>query len=378
MTRQELDQNKKILTQELRAIGRNGMEEFIQDIDAGGYFEARCSGHDRESGGTVNHCLWTLRIARQIVEDLGHNPVAEGLRDSITVVCLLHDLCDMRNYQKVKNPDRRHGAYSRRIMSFYAPLFSNEELTAVNSHMHDSLMQGGPNSDLKSNDPGTLLHAILRKADHKSIEYANGIPFTARPSVPIDPRCNHSPCSLLLDRVEHRLWLDDVGMSAFKLADGSTVRSDDMAHVPGTVCLYVWIRSAPLEADLTLVKDDNDHLAILSTSYLSGFGMPTVSKSDRACFGYRDVAVYISVYPDYRSSYVIAQRLDGKWGARAYKVSLKQKPLVRIFSQADFIYDTEREAIAAIRHGRKHFRRQVDNPLFYRRYCYSELSAVSG
>ena len=36
MTRQELDQNKKILTQELLAIGRSGMVEFIHDIEAGG------------------------------------------------------------------------------------------------------------------------------------------------------------------------------------------------------------------------------------------------------------------------------------------------------------------------------------------------------
>ena len=377
MTRQEVDQNKVILIQELLSIGRSGMEEFIRDIESGGFFEARCSGHDRETGGTVNHCLWALKIARQIVEDLGPNPVAEGLKDSITVVCLLHDLCDMRNYQKVKNPDRRHGTYSRRIMSYYAPLFTNEELSAVNSHMYDSLVKGGPVSDLRSKDPGTLLHAILRKADHKSIEYANGIPFTTRPSVPIVPECNLYPCPLLLDRVEHRLWLDGVGMNSFRRADGSTVRVDDMARVTGTICFYAWMRSAPLEADLTLVKDDNNHLAILSTSYLSGFGMPTVSKSDRACFGYRDVTVYISIYPDFRSSYVIAQRLDGKWGARAYKVSLNQKPLVRIFSQADFIYDSEREAIAAIRHGRKQYRRQLDNPLFYRRYCYSELSTAS-
>lgn len=55
MTKQELDQNKKILTQELLAIGRSGMEEFIHDIEAGGYFEARCSGHDREPGLSLIH-----------------------------------------------------------------------------------------------------------------------------------------------------------------------------------------------------------------------------------------------------------------------------------------------------------------------------------
>ena len=374
MTSQELNQNKKILISELLSLGRPGMDEFIRDITAGGYFEAKCSGHDRDTGGTVNHCLWTLRIARQIAEGLKKNPVAETLKDSITVVCLLHDLCDMRHFHKVTNPDRRHGVYSRRIMASYGGLFTKEELSAVNSHMHDSLIKDGPDSSLSSHDPGTLLHAILRKADHKSIEYSNGIPFTARPSIPVDPECIQTPCSLYFDRVEHRLWLDEVGMNSFKRSDGSTVRAVDMACVPGTICLYAWMRSAPLEADLTLLKDDEGRLAILSTAYLSGFGMPTVSKSDRRCFGYRDITVYVSNYPDYRSSYIIAQGLDGMWGAAAYKVSLNQKPMVRIFPQADYVYATERDAIDAIRHGRKKYRRQLDNPIFYRRYSYSKMN----
>ena len=376
MTTQELNQNKEILISELISVGRPGIDEFIRDITAGGFFETNCSGHDRDSGGTVNHSLWTLKIARQIAEDLKDNPTARKLKDSITVVCLLHDLCDMRNYQKVKNPDRRHGAYSRRIMASYDGLFTKEELSAVNSHMHDSLMKDGPDSNLDANDPGTLLHAILRRADHKSIEYANGIPFTTEPSVPIEPSCVQLPCSLYFDNVEHWLWLDGVGMESFRRSDGSAVMVGDMTSIPGTICFYAWMRRAPLEADLTLVKDDEDRIAILATSYLSGFGMPTVSKSDRQCFGYRDVTVYISKYPDYRSSYVIAQGLDGKWGAAAYKVSLNEKPMVRIFPQADYVYSTEREAIDAIRHGRKNYRRQIDNPLFYRRYSYSEMNAI--
>ena len=376
MTPQELSQNKKILISELLSVGRPGMDSFIQDITAGGFFEAHSSKHDRDIGGTVNHSLWTLKIARQIAEGLKKKPTAQKLKDSITVVCLLHDLCNMRSYHKVKNPDRRHGAYSRRIMAFYGSLFTKEELSAVNSHMHDSLMKDGPASNLGSNDPTTLLHAILRRADHKSIEYANGIPFTTEPSVPIDSKCVQIPCSLYFDNVEHRLWLDDVGMKSFRRSDGSTAKTGDLTSIPGTICFYAWMRRAPLEADLTLVKDDDGRLAIFATTYLSGFGEPTVSKSDRKCFGYRDVTVYISNYPDYRSSYIIAQGLDGKWGAKAYKVSLNQKPMVRIFPQADYVYSTEREAIDAIRHGRKKYRRQVDNPIFYRRYSYSEMNAT--
>lgn len=376
MTKQEQNQNKEILIGELLSIGRHGMEEFIQDITAGGFFEANCNGHDRNSGGTVNHSLWTLKIARQIAENL-KNPVVVGLKDSITVVCLLHDLCNMRRFQKVNNPERRHGAYSKRIMDSYGNLFIKEELSAVNCHMHDSLVKYGPKSSLSSSDPGTLLHAILRTADHKSIEYANGIPFPTKPADPIVPRCTQAPCSLYFDKTDHRLWLDGVGMMSFKRADGSSVPVDEMESIPGTISFRVWMRNNPMEADLTLVKDDADRIAILATTYISGFGMPTVSMSDHRCFGYRDVTFYLSNYPDYRSSYIIAQDSNGKWGATAYKVSFKQKPMIRIFPQVDYIYATEHDTIDAIRHGGKHFRRQIDNPIFYRRYSYSEMNATN-
>ena len=375
MTSHEHDQNKDILVNELLSIGRPGMVEFIRDITVGGFFEASCKGHDRNTGGTVNHSLWTLKIARQIAENLT-NPTALELKDSITVVCLLHDLCDMRHFQKVNNPDRRHGSYSTRIMASYGELFTKEELSAVNCHMHDSLIKGGPKSSLSSLEHGTLLHAILRSADHKSIEFANNIPFTTEPSDPIAPRCVQIPCSLYFDKVENKLWLDDVGINSLKRTDGTSMLVDDLATLHGTISLFAWMRNHPLEADITVVKNDDNRLAILTTTYLSGFGMPTVSMSDHRCFGYLDITFYVSNYPDFRSSYIIAQVLNGKWGAAAYKVSIKQKPMIIIFPQVDYIYSTEHEAIDAIRHGRKQFRRQIDNPMFYRRYSYSEMMAT--
>jgi len=288
MTKQEIQTNKTIIIDELLAIGREGMADFIKDIEEGGFFDASCNRHDTFQGGTANHSLWALRIARQTAERIKEsNPIVSELKDSITIVCLLHDLCDMRYFTKVENIERRHGAYSRRIMESYPGLFTHNELSAVNSHMHGSLYKEGPRSTLVSTDPEVLLHAIVHKSDHKSIEYANDIPYTATPTEPYSPQ-------QIIDNY------------------------------------------------LSLEKE--------------------------AGIEYCDFTLYLSNYPDYRSSYIIGQRIDGKWGAKAYKLFLGQDPLVKIYPQAEYIYDTEKKAIESIRHGRKQYRRLLDNPIFYRRY----------
>lgn len=84
--------------EELMATGRHGMDELIECMEDGGFYEAPCSGahHLAEEGGLLIHSLNVLDAARALNSVWGH----EVADDSLTIIALLHDLGKMGDHGK--------------------------------------------------------------------------------------------------------------------------------------------------------------------------------------------------------------------------------------------------------------------------------------
>lgn len=89
---------KETIIKELLATRRPGIDHLADEMEAGGFFEAPCSGghHLSEPGGLAIHSINVLRCARQLNEAWGN--LAD--KDSLTIVCLLHDLGKMGDHGK--------------------------------------------------------------------------------------------------------------------------------------------------------------------------------------------------------------------------------------------------------------------------------------
>ncbi len=136
-----------IFISELRSTGRPDIEILIRCLEENHFFQARSHSHDNWPGGTVHHSLLTLKIARNMrAKDSAKHPnvIQRVPDDSLTLCCLLHDVCNMRG--KADLAARKHGYRSRRILETSGFKFSDEEIAAVRFHM------GRPKHELSGRD----------------------------------------------------------------------------------------------------------------------------------------------------------------------------------------------------------------------------------
>ena len=93
------DLKDKIIA-ELKNTKRDGIEDLIDAMEKGGFFEAPCSGkvayHLAEPSGLMKHSWNVLIYMRKLNEALGRM-IAD---DSIVLVALLHDLGKMGDHGK--------------------------------------------------------------------------------------------------------------------------------------------------------------------------------------------------------------------------------------------------------------------------------------
>ena len=96
-------ETKETIIRLLKSTNRPGMDELIEAMEEGGFFTAPCSGgqHLAEEGGLAKHSLNVFDTAIDMSLGLsqGKFPPKE-LKDSLTIVCLLHDLGKMGQYGK--------------------------------------------------------------------------------------------------------------------------------------------------------------------------------------------------------------------------------------------------------------------------------------
>lgn len=170
---------KNKFNEELRKVKRPGIDELIEVMEQGGFYEAPCSGahHLSRIGGLLEHSLNVLDLARNLNKAFGDLYKDE----TIIIVALLHDLGKMGDHNKanyvenilksgkqsadkpyVTNKDLTyipHEVRSAMIAERYIKL-SEEEETAI-------LWHNGLYSTFKYDIPGkeTPLYLILHTAD---------------------------------------------------------------------------------------------------------------------------------------------------------------------------------------------------------------------
>lgn len=82
----------------LKSTNRARIDDLINYMEANGFFTAPCSTkyHGAKEGGLLEHSLNVLECAEKLNEALGANID----RESLILVCLLHDLGKMGDYEK--------------------------------------------------------------------------------------------------------------------------------------------------------------------------------------------------------------------------------------------------------------------------------------
>ena len=110
----------------LRNTGRKGIENVIELLENSNFFSIGCHSHHKYEGGLADHALETLSIARRRCRNVSD--------ESIVIASLLHDLCDINRYRKIKG----HGWRSAELLTKICHLeMSTDEYNAVRYHMKD-------------------------------------------------------------------------------------------------------------------------------------------------------------------------------------------------------------------------------------------------
>ena len=346
MRKDIIDKNRELYIKEFKATGKSGVEHIISYLDCHHFFESRCNGHDREPGGTANHSLWVLKFAREVrASILKEYPQKDIPDDELVFTCLLHDVCDC-------NPKHRmHGGRSREIIEkrIKGFSFSQDVLEAVNSHMHKTLYGNNHMSSRKSDSKKELLHYLVYNSDHRAIEYAGGIPFGEEPKdMPYYQSGKDFHTIARYDNKEHRYWWTNA------VEESIWNHIIDLESLPETLAkvkAYLYIREWPLEPDFAILENEKGKLALFVVRRLGGTGDPILMTSDKAGFDYTEFIAYESRYPQYRSSYIVGHKTNGKWGIISAKDQFNDNNgfPVGITQQVNYEYADPDSAIKAMR-----------------------------
>ncbi len=315
MFAEDIAGNKKLIEKEFAATKRKGTEKLIEFMDRYGFFDAASDSHDASKGGTANHSLWSLWFARDVLKSIQRQHQDTDIpEDSLILTCLCHDICNCI-YPDIKGA--YHGIRSREILKKTGFEFTDEELDAIASHSSDTLPGAYEASSWLSSDLTSRLHCLLHYSDVKSIEFADSIPFSALPEYLEDPLRKDYYTEVILNPDEHVMWI------------GAQDREDILENVkqlpqfPVHQICSLSIRPDSKDDDVVVLSDDNGLYAMAFLSEESCNGSAPVYRSDKVLFGYTDFIFRISRFPKYRSSYIIARNIKGRWGV--YRIRENRK-----------------------------------------------------
>lgn len=142
----------------LQSTGREGMSNLLKLLSSHGFYSSRCARHHKFEGGTLQH---SLEVCHYMLE---HNKDQLG-RNSIIVVALLHDVCNIQGYDHI----HRHGNRSVRIVRDQAHFeLTNDEEQAILWHIHGHRDAGKLGLHFDECLQNNKLHRLLREADGHS------------------------------------------------------------------------------------------------------------------------------------------------------------------------------------------------------------------
>ena len=119
---------KTIVETLLRQTGRVNIDKLLSIMERHGYYSVPSNGHHKSYAGTLNHSLEVLLYA------LKHNEHNVS-KDSLIIVCLLHDLCKIHGYRHIGG----HGRRSVKLIQDVAQVrLESDEYYAIKYHMKKS------------------------------------------------------------------------------------------------------------------------------------------------------------------------------------------------------------------------------------------------
>ena len=134
VAQEQRDKVKEEVTAVLKKTGREGVEDLIGIMEDKGFFEAPASSgggrHSAEAGGLAQHSVNVLHMAEKLsVALIGAKDITPDFRNSLAIVCLLHDFGKCGDYGKklyVPNILKTTGKQSDK-----KPWERNKELTNI-------------------------------------------------------------------------------------------------------------------------------------------------------------------------------------------------------------------------------------------------------
>lgn len=209
---------KRSIEQVLKAASPTWeMDNLLKYMAENGFYKSPCSSHDNWNGGTAEHVWACYRIAISKWKEILKNKEKEYLQkyvtdDKLAIVCLLHDLCNMRNIT-VTNPSNNKDVSSCHGRKSYAILMNHNvgtkgEQNAVLYHMHENAKSDIKNPNIK--EEYDALHTIICEVDH----IASGVAWNCALYKKGLTQCHHSKAdygymrSCALDRTKQCLDRD--------------------------------------------------------------------------------------------------------------------------------------------------------------------------
>jgi len=279
MNREQIDNNRQRVVQELTATGVPGIEAVVAMMDKGGFFTAKCQRHDDSEGGMANHSLWILDFARRI----SGSQLARNTRPA--------------------KPSRTKAAAASQAAAAIAATDTEARLTiaALCHYVRGAVDKLG----LVISDE--LLRTV-EDAVQRSIEYADGIPFGTEATAPFKAGKADAYIDIIFDQDEHVMWSGSEGH------EGVFLGTETLCSFPVHHVMTVPVRPDASGNDILVMYDDSSMYSLMFLSEEGGRGTCDMHRSDKVMFGYRELVFFITRYPQHRSSYIACLNAKGLWG----------------------------------------------------------------
>ena len=158
--------SKEKIINALKETRAKNIDQMLQYMEKNEFYDCMSSSHNHWPGGTAQHVWAVYLIAKALRDQRMNEPnIAKYATDKkLAIVCLLHDICDM----KVSVYDNNHKWVSGHGKKSYwmmknLNVGTEVERMVVCNHMHDNAPYHFNNQ--QEIDEYKALHSLIRKAD---------------------------------------------------------------------------------------------------------------------------------------------------------------------------------------------------------------------
>lgn len=353
----DIQGNASLFDKELRSTGRAGIEDMINAVRRSGFYEvAGSGGHDREKGGTLNHSLWVLHVAREeLKKNAGKYPGVTD--DSLIIVCLLHDLGNTSPkvaYHRYFGHGRRSALIVDRVRRHHGLDVSDVELAAIRFHRGHHIKD---DFDKKLDAFGkTPLIRLLKHADWTAAGVFNGTPFGGRRIDRIMGERSHVEWNVVYAPSVKYWYLDNrrennevIHTSKGDVATKSLDRKKTVRQ-SYAVALY-----GMATYDLLFMKDEAGGIGVMTTVEYNDDYDGSLYRTDGRGFNYRKAMLYYSAYGVWAPAYYVAvEDRNGEWSVIEIKINHGTSPMCKEFHIRHLVAQhckSEADAVHAVREG---------------------------